>query len=435
MLAQMIWRSILIKVRNRESRRRVQIRNLVRNFIENKLTCVAFVPHIYEVQANICRWNRGGGSMLTVDPISWLAEKGLYAAAFILCVYLVFWMLAKWPTPRRIMEDTFLQVQLYKKVERGKTVRKILPKLQSLETKDWGYVFKYRLLPGMSFQQFIDKKNYIDIAFGGEAYMTVKGNVLTIDVMKEILPNRVQYDLNEIKAAEKGEDIPLVLGCSKKGLKIMDLAEIPHCLVTGDSGTGKSVFVRQVLTSLIALRTAEQLQITMFDLKNGLELSPFTKTPHVLYFARDISGLESTLLSVRDLMNDRGYLFDNHGVGDIHEYNRKCPDDKLPFHLVVIDEMAEITDTKVIIERVIRRGRAYGVHLIMVSQRHDLVKLPFPMVVKFKVRNGVNKLPLHHGRAKVEFNGECAVQSLYISQQEARQIISDCCPEKRTDAE
>lgn len=359
------------------------------------------------------------------DPIAWLDVNSFKLALLAICALLFYWVAVKWPSPSKMMHNTFLRTQLYFKVERGTFSRKVLPKLiEDVRHEEWGYIFRYRLPPGMSLQQFIDKKSFIDIAFGGEATLSLKGNVLKIEVMNKILPDKALFQMDAVKAVVRNENIPLVLGCSKKGIKVLDLAEAPHALVIGESGLGKSVFIRQLLTALVTLRSDKEIHLTLFDLKNGLELSMFKHLPHIQCFVKDNNGLESTLLFVRDVMNERGELLEQSEAADLHDYNRKHPEQPLPHHVVIIDEVAEIADTK-IIERVIRRGRAYGVHLILVTQKPELVKSSFPLVIRFKRKNGVNKLPVIFGRAKVEFNGECEMQGLYLSQEAGARIVNE----------
>jgi S-DNA-T family DNA segregation ATPase FtsK/SpoIIIE len=138
--------------------------------------------------------------------------------------------------------------------------------------------------------------------------------------------------------------LPVGVGESREGPLWADLAELPHLLIGGQTGAGKSVFLRQLLTGLLLKLGPDRLQLALVDLKGGTELNLFERLPHVIGpVARDQeSCLELFEMVMRELFR-RQALLDSAGLEDIERWNAAHPDEALPYVLVVVDEVAELS--------------------------------------------------------------------------------------------
>lgn len=326
-------------------------------------------------------------------------------------------------TPKSLMRATFVKSKL--------TIDDKPPKFVKLTKKPWGYIFNYRMLPGMNFDDFKKKENMFGVAFNGEAYLYAEGHNLTIEIYRIPLPAKWYFDL-----VDTNHFIPLPIGMTRKGLETIDLAKCPHGIIGGESGSGKSVFIRQFITNLAMLKTPQQLEMTLIDLKHGVELGMFKDLPHVRGFARDVAEVDHVLNEVNYLINERGRLFESEGMANIEEYNKRH---NMPYRVVIVDELAEIEDTATI-QRISRLGRAYGVHMLLTTQRPDAkvlegqIKANSPLSICFKVKNGVNsRIVLDHeggknippipGRCIVQHQGERQAQCMYLDEPTARKVI------------
>lgn len=377
------------------------------------------------------------------DPLLWFAMHGLKVAGvvavsgvvyktapFIFCRY----------NPRKLMDITFKRSKLcITETKRNGDKYDIFPKLVSFENKDWGHEFKYRLTPGMSIEQFVEKKEFISSAFNGEAAVHGIGNELTIEIKRNTIPKLIYFDIKKIDSLITDMAIPVVIGYTHSGLEVIDFSKAPHGIIGGESGSGKSVFIRQLLATLALTKTPDEIEFTLIDLKHGVELSDFQPLPHVANFAEDINKVGGVLSEVNNLIDKRGPLFRHCGVKNIAQYNSKHPGYKIPYRLVVVDELAEIDDTDSI-ERISRLGRAYGVHMLLATQRPDRkvlegqIKANSPLKICFQVINGVNsRIILDHegaknippipGRCIVQYKGERQAQPFFLDEEKAQRLI------------
>jgi DNA segregation ATPase FtsK/SpoIIIE, S-DNA-T family len=138
--------------------------------------------------------------------------------------------------------------------------------------------------------------------------------------------------------------LPIGIGESREGPLSVDLAELPHLLIGGHTGSGKSVFIRQALTGLLLSRGPDRLRLVLVDLKGGTELNLFERLPHLLTpMARDQESCLEVFQLVLVELQRRQMLFDRAGLEDIGRWNEAHPDEALPYVLVVIDEVAELS--------------------------------------------------------------------------------------------
>lgn len=345
--------------------------------------------------------------------------------------------------PVKHMKVTFIKGDMVKGKKRnnGKTEYKT-PELIKFKEEDWGYRFEYKMKNGMSLHNFQSKKQFIETAFNGAVELRGEGNRLFIDVMTGKIPTKCSFDLDEIREHTVKMILPCFLGISRKGKEFVDLIKAPHGIVGGETGGGKSTFVRQLLTAIAMLREPNQVRIHLFDLKFGLELSMFENLPHVETFVDDTFKVEEALKNINEELDKRGQLIKQKSKKkDIEAYNKSVPDnEKLPYHLIIVDELAEIEDTDSI-QRIARLGRALGFHMILATQRPDAkvlegqIKANCPMKVSFKVINSVNskiildnvkaaQIPKEYpGRSIMQFKTEREVQTPLLEEDIANKLI------------
>jgi len=138
--------------------------------------------------------------------------------------------------------------------------------------------------------------------------------------------------------------LPVGIGESREGPLWVDLAELPHLLVGGHTGSGKSVFLRQLLTGLLLLLGPGRLRLALVDLKGGTELNLFERLPHLMApVARDQESCLELFQLVTVELHRRQALLDRAGLEDIERWNAVHPGEPLPYILVVVDEVAELS--------------------------------------------------------------------------------------------
>ncbi|NMC68995.1 MAG: DNA translocase FtsK, partial [Myxococcales bacterium] len=259
-------------------------------------------------------------------------------------------------------------------------------------------------------------------------------------------PTRETVYLKELLAdpafAKRGGMLPIAIGKDLTGQPYYsDLAKMPHLLVAGATGTGKSVFINATLVSLLYRQTAEQMRLLLIDPKH-VELIAYDRIPHLLLPV--VSDMRKAALALRwavGEMERRYHLFATIGARQLTHYNQKVaalrdggaaaapaagqavkivvkgpdgvarevapaasapaappdqPLEKLPALVIVIDELAELMsvaakDVESAIQRLAQKGRAAGIHLIVATQRPSVdvitgtIKANFPTRLSFKV--------------------------------------------------
>ncbi|MCY4654419.1 MAG: DNA translocase FtsK [Dehalococcoidia bacterium] len=214
--------------------------------------------------------------------------------------------------------------------------------------------------------------------------------------LRSIMESPVFQDLQDGDA-----HLPVALGQGSGGEPVVfDLAKMPHLLVAGATGSGKSVCLNAIVSCLITEKTPDEMRMLLVDPKR-VELTPYNGVPHLL--APVIVETDTVVGYLKGLireMFDRYRRMEEVGVRNIEAYNERMPD-KMPFLCVVIDELADLMMTAAVdveqsICRLAQLGRATGIHMIIATQRPSvdvltgLIKANFPSRISFGVTSQVD---------------------------------------------
>ncbi|HEU5257386.1 MAG TPA: DNA translocase FtsK, partial [Vicinamibacterales bacterium] len=279
-------------------------------------------------------------------------------------------------------------------------------------------------------------------------------------------PNREAISLRELLQSEAYErstsKLTLTLGKTIHGEPyVTDLATMPHLLIAGSTGTGKSVGLNAMLTSILYRATPDDVRMIMIDPKR-LELGMYEEIPHLLtpVVVDPKKAANALRWAVRE-MEERYKTLAAEGVRNIEQYNRnirlvleetgnKDPDGPktLPFIVVVIDELADLmmvasNEVEESIARLAQMARAVGIHLILATQRPSvdvitgLIKANLPSRISFRVSSKIDSRTILDGNGAEQLLGKGDMLFLppassrcirlhgpYISEQESARLAS-----------
>ena len=195
--------------------------------------------------------------------------------------------------------------------------------------------------------------------------------------------------------------LPIALGKGSGGeTVVLDLAKMPHLLIAGATGSGKSVCINSILSCLIMEKSPAEMRLLLVDPKR-VELTPYNGIPHLM--APVVVETDQVVGYLRGLtreMLSRYRRMEEVGVRNIDGYNERMPD-KMPLLVVAIDELADLMmsaafDVEQALCRLAQLGRATGIHLIVATQRPSvdvvtgLIKANFPSRISFGVTSQVD---------------------------------------------
>jgi len=212
---------------------------------------------------------------------------------------------------------------------------------------------------------------------------------------------RSVMDSPEWATFSKSAALPVPLGLGSGGNPVMaDLSKMPHTLVAGSTGSGKSVCMNAIITGLIMTKTPLELRLIMIDPKR-VELTPYQGIPH-LYHPVIVEADRAVIVlkSLVDEMMGRFRQLEQAGVKNISSYNEKM-DEKMPYLVILVDELADLMltaagDVERLLVRLAQLGRATGVHLVVATQRPSvdvvtgLIKANFPSRISFAVMSQID---------------------------------------------
>ena len=215
-------------------------------------------------------------------------------------------------------------------------------------------------------------------------------------VMLRSIAEAPQFD----KVTSKG-GMPIALGEDTGGEPVVaDLTSLPHLLIAGATGSGKSVCINSIVASLLLKLPPDRLRMLMVDPKR-VELTPFNGIPHLVApVIVDTEDVLVVLKGVQDEMLRRYKLMEELGARNLEGYNRKASE-PMPFLVVIIDELADLMmaasfEAEQGLVRLAQLGRATGIHLILATQRPSvnvvtgLLKANVPGRIAFAVASQVD---------------------------------------------
>ncbi len=273
-------------------------------------------------------------------------------------------------------------------------------------------VYEFEPAPGVKISKIVNLED--DLALALSAYSVrieapIPGkSVVGIEVSN---PVRETVYLKDILASEAFKESPskltLALGKDIQGRPfVIDLTKMPHLLVAGSTGSGKSVSMNCMIMSILFRATPDEVKFLLIDPKM-LEMSAYEDIPHLLLpVVTDPKEASSALRWVVREMEERYSLMASKGTKHIERYNQRLlaegkKEELLPYIVVMIDELADlmITSRREVEESIIRlaqMARAAGIHLVLATQRPSvdvitgLIKANFPARISFQVSSKVD---------------------------------------------
>jgi len=207
---------------------------------------------------------------------------------------------------------------------------------------------------------------------------TIPGEALVGLEVPSPTPRRV--GLKEMVESEAFTDcaakggLPIAIGQDIAGEpEVLDLAGLPHLLIAGATGTGKSVCLNSIVASLLVAKSPDELRLLMVDPK-GVELTPFDGLPHLAApTVQEFKGFTESLTGLLNLMQQRYARLGQAGVRNIAGYNATAQR-RMPYVVLVVDELAELMlaggrESEANLVRLAQMGRATGIHLVLATQR------------------------------------------------------------------
>lgn len=235
------------------------------------------------------------------------------------------------------------------------------------------------------------------------------------------IPNRVSRAVrlsevtNSASFLESESPLEAALGLDLTGKPVtIDLRKMPHGLIAGATGSGKSVCINSILVSLLYKAAPHELKLMLIDPKM-VELAPFNHIPHLVSpVITDVKAATAALKWAVEEMERRYQLFAHAGARDITRYNALADKNnehslKLPYMLIVIDELADLmmmspADVEEAICRIAQKARACGIHLIVATQRPSvdvitgLIKSNIPTRIAFAVSSQIDSRTILDGQ-------------------------------------
>ena len=230
----------------------------------------------------------------------------------------------------------------------------------------------------------------------------------------EPIPVRMLDLIKAVPVEKRKQELLFCLGKDLMGKPVYcDLVKMPHLLIAGATGSGKSVCINAIITSFLLRSDPSNVKLVLVDPKK-VEFTPYKDIPHLLWPIIDDAQMASNMLKkVVVLMEERYDAFATAGVRNIEGFNNYVDDynlnlkegeasmNKLPYMVVIIDELADLMaiagkDVELSIQRITQLARASGIHLIVATQRPStdvitgLIKSNIPSRISFAVASSID---------------------------------------------
>lgn len=295
------------------------------------------------------------------------------------------------------------------------------------------------------------KRLRMEIPVPGTNFMGIEvpNKTASLVTLRSVYESKEYFDMLQKREA------PLLvpLGRDVSGRSVgLDIARMPHLLIAGTTGSGKSVCIAAMAAALILNNTPDRVKLVMLDPKM-VELSRFNGIPHLLGpVETDTERIIGVLKWCTREMDRRYKLLEEHAVRNIDNYNakfgmRRRGRDYMPHIVILIDEIGDLMlsrpeETETAVTRLAQMARAVGMHLVIATQRPSvdvitgLIKANFPGRIAFSVASGVDSRVILDsvGAENLLGNGDMLfmapdaaaprrVQGCYVSDDEVREIV------------
>lgn len=245
----------------------------------------------------------------------------------------------------------------------------IFPTIRKVELTDDYTKFTLRLPTGLDPDTLTDNLFVFQQGFGPNVVIDGEIKYFTITVYRKGLPKKVPYNLDEWQSVITDKTLPIIVGRDRNNQpQAFDLADYPHLLLSGETGSGKSSLLRAILTTLMLKKSPDDVRFVLGDLKRS-EFGIYRNVKHVDGVHVTPRTLLPALRLIKVEMERRGNMLDKNEVTHIKELP-----DRLPYIIVAIDEVALLRQEKEImniVEDISSIGRSLGVHLMLSMQRPD----------------------------------------------------------------
>ena len=274
------------------------------------------------------------------------------------------------------------------------------------------------------------------------------------------IPNRKRQNVNlgDVLPYVKGGPLELAIGRDAEGTPVVaDLAKMPHLLIAGTTGSGKSVMINSIITTLLMRALPENVRLIMVDPKR-VELAGYNGLPHLYVpVVTEPKQAASALQWAVSEMERRLKVFERLNVRKISTYNEKQaagefehydnPPQKMPYLVIIIDELSDLMmvagkDVEASIVRIAQLGRAAGIHLIVATQRPSsnvvtgLIKANITNRIAFNVATGIDSRVIIDQMgaekltglgdmlfSKVDWGKPRRIQGCFVSDDEINEIV------------
>lgn len=300
--------------------------------------------------------------------------------------------------------QAFRSGEIYLTYKSGSKTHTIYPKIHHIGIKDFKLVYVFSIPLGLDPKEVVKKEWLFKQQFGKMIELEQNNKQFKLTIFGKEMPKKFMYDYEEFLPAIKGMKLPIFGGVDLNGNYIAwDMADgKPHLLAAGENGSGKSVGVRQILTTLIQYKSPDELELYLCDPK-WTEWFLFENVQHLKRdIAYEMNDIYLTIQAVKKELDARKRLMGGQSkTTGIEKYNEKNPNNKKPYVLLVIDEFAQLKDHKDaigLIETLSAQGRAFGIFLVLATQRPDRTVMDGLIKQNITIRMGFRHADLINSR-------------------------------------
>lgn len=289
--------------------------------------------------------------------------------------------------------------------------------------------YEIELAPGTKISKIVNLQDDISLAVGGQK-IRIQAPIPGKAAIGIELPNtekqtvHFKHILLSDLLAKTNANLPVVVGRNISGKPfVTDIAKMPHLLIAGQTGAGKSVCINSFLCSLLMTKTPDQLRLIMIDPKK-VEMAIYDKIPHLIapVVTEPKEAVKALLFGVSE-MERRYKMLAKVGARNLESFNARFAENKipqeilaeidnkpLPFVVIMIDELADLMmtaskDVEILVQRIAQLARAVGIHLIVATQRPSVDIITGPIKANLTSRIAFRTIQSTDSRTILGSNG------------------------------